>query len=371
MDDRDDGFVVVGVDVSAYTIPTDGLEADGTLEWDETTLVLVELTSASGITGLGFSYTSAAAALVVRDVLANLAIGRSVHDLPSIHEEMVRAVRNIGRAGVVASAIAAVDVALWDLRARLHDLPLFRLLGAVRHSVPLYGSGGFTSYEERRLVQQLTEWAKAGIAAVKMKVGLDGGKYPDEDLARVRSVRQALPDGVRLFVDANGAYETKLAIRQANRFAEQNVSYFEEPVSSDHLSQMAAVRAAAPMPIAAGEYAYDEYYFRRMLESDAVDILQADATRCLGISGFLQGGQLAHSFAKPFSAHTAPSIHAHAACAVPSLEHVEYFHDHVRIEGMLFDGVLEPRGGLLYPDPKRPGLGLEFKRAEAERWRVI
>ncbi len=124
------------------------------------------------------------------------------------------------------------------------------------------------------------------------------------------------------------------------------------------------------MDIAAGEYGYDCFYFRRMLEAEAVDVLQLDATRCKGFTGFLRGAAIAASFGCPISAHCAPSLHMHAGCAVRGLRHVEYFHDHARIEQMLFDGFISPVNGQLTPDRSRPGLGLKFKRQDAERFAI-
>lgn len=358
------------LETSVYRIPTDKPEADGTLRWDATTLVLVEAVADSGDRGLGFSYTAAAAASVVREKLCEVVAGTRVEQVGAAWHAMVRAVRNVGRPGIAACAIAAVDIALWDLRARCVGQPLCQLLCPVRDAVPIYGSGGFTSYSQADLCEQLAGWVAQGIPRVKMKVGTDWGTRADEDLARVRVARQAIGPDAELFVDANGAYTVKQAVAQAARFAEWAVSYFEEPVSSDHLEQLALVRQHAPMAVAAGEYGYDAWYFRDMLRAGAVDILQADATRCLGISGWLQAAHLAYAFGVPFSAHTAPSIHAHGGCAAPQISHIEYFHDHVRIDGMLFEGAPQPAGGCLRPDPQRPGLGLELKRRDAERWRI-
>src|ERR671939_151301 len=197
---------------------------------------------------------------------------------------MVKAIRNLGRPGICSMAIAAVDVALWDLKAHLLDLPLVTLLGAVREGVPIYGSGGFTSYPAEQLQEQLGGWVAEGIPRVKMKIGHN----PPDDLDRVQAAREAIGPDAELFVDANGAYSVKQAIHLAERFAEQGVSYFEEPVSSDQLEDLAFVRQHVPMAVAAGEYGYDPWYFRDMLRTDAVDILQADANRCLGITGWLQ-----------------------------------------------------------------------------------
>jgi L-alanine-DL-glutamate epimerase-like enolase superfamily enzyme len=358
------------LEVSVYRIPTDHPEADGTFHWDATTLVLVEAVADSGLRGLGFSYTAAAAGSLIEDLLVEAVIGRPVEQVGAAWEGMVRAVRNVGLPGVAATAISAVDTALWDLRARALELPLFHLLGVYRESVPIYGSGGFTSYSEKELVKQLAGWVKQGISKVKMKVGKDWGTKPDEDLARVSAVRRAIGSDAELFVDANGAYTVKQAIDMALRFQEQRVTYFEEPVPFDHIDQLAFIREHSPIAIASGEYGYSTYDFRDVLKARAVDILQADATRCLGITGCLQAAALAHSYGIPFSTHTAASIHAHIGCAVPQIAHLEYFHDHVRIENMLFEGVLQPEAGHLRPDPSRPGLGLELKESDARRWRL-
>jgi L-alanine-DL-glutamate epimerase-like enolase superfamily enzyme len=356
--------------VRVYRIPTDRPEADGTFKWDSTTVVLVEAFAQSGDCGLGFSYTSMAAANLIGDLLSEAVVGSPVDDVGAAWERMVRAVRNAGRPGIASTAISAVDTALWDLKARVAGQPLYKLLGPRRHRVPLYGSGGFTTYSEKELAEQLAAWVKQGITRVKMKVGKDWGTATQEDLQRVKAARKAIGEDAELFVDANGGYTAKQALEMATRFAEHDVTYFEEPVSSDHLRQLAWVRRHAPMAIAAGEYGYDPWYFREMLLAEAVDILQADVTRCLGITGFMEAAALAHTFAVPFSAHTAPHIHAHVCCAVPQIEHVEYFHDHARIEQMIFDGAPGPVDGFLYPDPTRPGLGLELKRKDVEKWLV-
>ena len=367
---RGERLKVAKLETSVYRVATDRPETDGTFAWDATTLVVVEAVSRAGHRGLGFSYTAAAAAAVVHELLADAVVGCPVADVGAAWEAMVRAVRNVGRAGIAATAISAVDLALWDLKAKVARRPLFRLLGARRQEVPVYGSGGFTSYTERQLCEQLRGWVEQGIPRVKMKIGLDRGARPDLDAERVRLACQAIGPAAELFVDANGAYSAHQAIDQARRLAEHGVSYFEEPVSSDHLEQLAFVRAQVPMAVAAGEYGYDPWYFRDMLQAGAVDILQADITRCLGLTGFLEAGALAHSFGAPFSAHCAPALHVQAGCAVPAIAHVEYFHDHARIEQLLFDGAPTPVDGRLRPDPTRPGLGLELKRADAARFAV-
>jgi L-alanine-DL-glutamate epimerase-like enolase superfamily enzyme len=256
-------------------------------------------------------------------------------------------------------------MALWDLKAKLVGLPLCRLLGQARERVPVYGSGGFTSYSIEKLEEQLGGWVAEGIPRVKMKIG----RHPEQDLARVEAARDAIGAATELFVAANGAYTRKQALDMADELAALDVKWFEEPVSSDDLPGLRLVRDRAPacMEIAAGEYGYDPWYFRHMLEAQAVDALQADATRCLGITGFLRAAALADAFEVPLSAHTAPTAHLHACLAAPRVVHLEYFHDHVRIEKMIFDGAAVAKDGALEPDLSRPGLGVELRRADVKK----
>lgn len=355
------------IDVSVYRIPTDRPESDGTLAWDATTMVLVEATAA-GSTGIGYSYTSSAAATLIRESLEEQVVGLDAMDVPAAWAAMVSAIRNFGRPGIASTGIAAVDIALWDLKCRILDVPLVTLLGQARDSVLVYGSGGFTSYDERQLRDQLGGWASDGLTMVKMKVG----RNPAADPRRVAVARDAIGPHVALFVDANAGYRRAQALELATAFAERNVTWFEEPVSSDDLDGLRLIRERAPagMAIAAGEYGYDLWYFRHMLDAGAVDVLQADATRAAGITGFLRVGPLCESRSLPMSAHCAPSIHLHPGCALPAIVHLEYFHDHARLERMLFDGAVLPVGGMLQPDLSRPGIGLDLKRADAERFRV-
>jgi L-alanine-DL-glutamate epimerase-like enolase superfamily enzyme len=347
-----------------YQVPTESPEGDGTLTWNQTTMLLVRVEGSDGTAGMGYAYTGPGADVLVRNGLREAIAHLDDDDVGTCWNVMVDRVRNYGRQGIAASAISAVDIALWDARARRRGLPLFRALPTFRRSVPIYGSGGFTTYSTQQVVDQLSAWVEQGMKAVKMKIGLG----LDADVERVMAAREALGPRPELMIDANGRYAAKEAIALAHHLAEAT-SYFEEPVSSDALAEMVLVRKEIPQDLAAGEYGYDPWYFWNMLQAGAVDILQADATRCLGVTGFLFAGHAAHAAQVRFSAHTAPSIHAHAGCGVPQLSHVEYFHDHVRLEGMLFDGASRPSGGELAPDPTRPGLGLALKPG-AERFRV-
>jgi L-alanine-DL-glutamate epimerase-like enolase superfamily enzyme len=341
----------VRIDVDVFTIPTDEPESDGTSSWDSTTVVVVRAEE-----GLGYTYCHAAAADVIRSTLADL-VGE---DVRRSWLDMQRAVRNAGRPGIAACAVSAVDQALWDRKARQHGISLVDLLGAAHDDVPVYGSGGFCSYSNERLGEQLAGWVRQGIPRVKMKLG----RQPERDPDRLDAAREAVGDETELFVDANGAFTAKTAVGWAERYArEWDVRWFEEPVSSGDLDGMRFVRERTPLEIAAGEYAYTPEDVRNIV--GCVDVLQLDVTRCLGITGVLS---VANAFPVDVSAHCAPAISAQVFCAIDRRRHLEYFHDHTRIEEMLFDGLPELRDGALRPDRSRPGNGLELKQADVKRW---
>jgi L-alanine-DL-glutamate epimerase-like enolase superfamily enzyme len=356
---------ITRAEVEAFRIPTDAPESDGTLEWDATTLVLVTL-HVSDVEAIGYTYADHSTAVLAAGMLAPIVCGHDAFDARGIRGALIRAIRNLGRAGIAAMAISAFDNALWDLRGKLLGVSVLDLIGAARDRIDVYGSGGFTSYDDDRLARQLGGWAADGIGRVKMKIGRDAVR----DRERVAVAREAIGPSVELFVDANGAYSRKQALAMAEAFAEEGVAWFEEPVSSDDLEGLRLLRDRAPagMDISAGEYGYDTNYFRRMLDAGAVDVLQADATRCLGITGFIETAALCTARSLPLSAHCAPALHAQPACAIDCVRHIEYFHDHARIESMLFDGAPRPVGGAIAPDRSRSGLGLDFKRADAARY---
>ncbi|HMD95374.1 MAG TPA: enolase C-terminal domain-like protein [Trebonia sp.] len=365
-----DSPAIEGLTAAAYEIPTDQPEADGTLAWSSTTMVVAHVTG-GGRTGTGYTYAAAACQPLIEGPLAAAIRGLNVLDTGAAWQAMVRTTRNMGRPGLVSCAISAVDTALWDLKAILLGLPVSRLLGMTRAQVPVYGSGGFTTYDEAATRAQLERWAgDLAIPRVKIKIGESWGTRPDRDLARIALARQVIGPDAELYVDANGGYTRKQAVRMARAMAGQGVTWFEEPVSSDDLDGLREVRDQVDPDVAAGEYGYDLPYFARMVDGRAVDCLQADVTRCGGITEWLRAAAVAAARGLQVSGHCAPNLHAHVAAAVPNLRHLEYFHDHVRIESMLFDGALDPRGGVLRPDTSRPGLGLALRHADAAPFRV-
>ncbi len=362
---------VSSVTCRVYRVPTDQPEADGTVAWSSTTVVAVEVAAGDAV-GLGWTYASAGCQAVIAEELTDAVVGTSALDIPRAHEAMVRACRNLGRPGIVASAVSAVDVALWDVKARLLGVSLADLFGRCRDAVPVYGSGGFTTYDDRAMAAQLEHWVEVlGIPRVKIKIGESWGTAVGRDLDRVAVCRGVVGDDVEVYVDANGGYTAKQAVRVGHQLDQDSgVVWFEEPVSSDDLAGLRHVREQLRLDVAAGEYGYDETYFDRMVGAEAVDCVQADVTRCGGYTSWLRIAALAAAHGLHISGHCAPQLHSHVAASVPNLRHVEYFHDHSRLDALLFDGVAVPVGGCLKPDIERFGHGMALRRSDAASFQV-
>ena len=350
------------VGARAYRVPTPGPEADGTLAWDATTIVVVHV-EGGGVTGLGWTYADAACVPLIEGKLAPVVAGRPLSDVPAAWTAMQREIRNLGRPGLVSCAMSAVDIALWDAAARWLDVPVSRLLGRVHETVDVYGSGGFTTLSDDELTAQLGHWAhEQRIPRVKIKIGESDGREIGRDLERIALARKVIGDDAALYVDANGAYSAGQASRLLEPLREAGVTWFEEPVSSDDLDGLGRLRTPGGPDIAAGEYGYDLPCFARLLP--VVDCLQVDVTRCGGFTEWRRATALAAAVNRDVSAHCAPNLSAHAAVATPNFRHIEWFADHDRIERRFFAGCLDPTGGTVTPSMAEPGHGLTF-RADA------
>jgi len=356
---------VTGLDVSAYTFPTPEPEADGTLQWKATTAAVVQV-RAGDVTGLGWSYTSPATAAIVRNHLVDQVVGRDCEDIAGCFDAMHRSCRNLGTKGLVMHAISAVDVALWDLKARVHGLSLPALLGAVRDSVPVYGSGGFTTMSDEQLAEQIAGWRTLGCTAMKIKIAESWGGNVSRDLDRVAQLREQSGDGVEIMVDANGGYSRGQAHRIGAALDDMGVVWFEEPVSSDDVEGLGVVRSALRCDVTAGEYVADVYDVERLC--GVVDCIQLDATRCGGYTGFLRGAAIAAAHNLEVFAHCAPALHAPVTAASGNQRHSEYFADHARLEPLLFEGVPSVSDGLIRANTSE-GHGLELS-PDATQWQT-
>jgi L-alanine-DL-glutamate epimerase-like enolase superfamily enzyme len=356
------GVELAGLQAAAHKVPLSEPETDGTLAWSATTVVTVTA-RADSAAGLGWTYGPAAAASIVDDLLGPAIREVDAFDIPGAHLAMRRATRNAPTPGLATLAISAVDVALWDLKARLLGVPLTRLLGRAQAKVPLYGSGGFVSMTDRQLADQLSGWVADGFGAVKIKIGEDYGGHLERDLHRAHLARDTIGTDTALMVDANGGYDTKQALHMAGDLADLGVVWFEEPVSSDRLGELALLRSATGIEVTAGEYGTSSDYFQRMCASGAVDCLQVDATRCGGYTGFLAAAAIADAYGLQVSSHCAPHLHAPVCAAIPNLRHAEFFADHVAADSAVFDGLPQAERGALRPQDDRPGHGMKLRES--------
>jgi L-alanine-DL-glutamate epimerase-like enolase superfamily enzyme len=357
------------VTAQAYRYPTLRPEADGTLSWDATTLVVVRLALDAGdIEGLGWTYADVSCVPVINNVLAGAIRDRPILDMPAAWHAMQRQIRNLGRPGIVSTALSAVDIAIWDAAARWLGLPLSRLLGRCHEKVAVYGSGGFTSETEQQLTDELIMWSQQrSMPRVKIKIGESWGQAVDRDKSRIQLARQVIGDRTTLYVDANGGYTVGQAKRMARYLDDQGVEWFEEPVSSDDLAGLEMIRSSCRADVAAGEYGYDLAYFGRMLP--VVDCIQVDVTRCGGYTEWMRIAAAAAAHGRDVSAHCAPNLSVHCAAATPNFRHIEWFFDHDRLESELFDGTVDPSDG--YAEPRlTAGHGLSLRTEAAQEYAV-
>jgi L-talarate/galactarate dehydratase len=329
----------------------------------EVVFLFAEITTAQGLEGLGFSYSKRAggpAQYAHAQEVAAAAIGEDPSDIAKLYTKLLWAGASVGRSGVATQALAALDIALYDLKAKRADLPLAKLLGAHRDSVRTYNtSGGFLNASLDEVRERADRSLAEGIGGVKIKVGL-----PDsaEDLRRVAAVREHLGDDVPLMVDANQQWDRRTALRMGRRLEEFDLVWIEEPLDAYDAEGHATLARALDTPIATGEMLASVAEHERLIESRACDVLQPDAPRVGGITPFLQLATLADHAGLDLAPHFAMEIHLHLAATYPRETWVEHF-DWL---DPLFEERLETRDGrMLVPD--RPGLGITLTE-QARAW---
>ena len=279
-------------------------------------------------------------------------------------------VRGYGRKGLAFCALSAVDIALWDLKAKALGLPLFKLLGPFRDSVPIYGSGGWTNFTVDELIAEATGWVDQGIKRVKIKVGKDFGQSEREDIQRLEAVRRAVGDDVAIYVDANNGYYPKQAIYMAKEFERYQVGWFEEPVLADDIDGLARVSATTSIPVATGEHEYTKYGFKELISRGGADIVQPDVGRVGGVTEWMKVAHLAHSFDLPVAPHSVQLVHLHLACATPNLKVVEVLNVGLAGDRVWYTEFPDQKDGMWAPYPDRLGLGLELDPEAVARFSV-
>lgn len=330
--------------------------------------LFVHIKTDSGEEGLGVG--TPVARDIIERALKPILLNQDPLCIEKLWDDMFWRVRGYGRKGVAFCAISAVDIALWDLKAKLFGVPLYRLLGPYTDRVPIYGSGGWTSFSEEELVREQTGYVERGIPRVKMKVAKDFGKSEAEDIRRLKAVRKAVGDEVEIYVDANNGYYAKQAIGMAKHLADYDVKWFEEPVLADDIAGLAAIARAISIPVATGEHEYTRYGFKELIAQGGADIVQPDVGRVGGISEWMKVAHLAQAFNLPIAPHAVQLVHLHVACCIPNLKVVEYLGTVEEGDKLWYTEFPEPRDGYWSPYPDRPGLGLELSPEAIRKYAV-
>ena len=346
------------------TIPPPGPNAGGRSQ------LFVHIYTDEGFEGLGIGQASPGVRQVIEADLKGLLIGQDPFNIEKLWNDMFWRVRGYGRKGVAFCALSAVDIGLWDLKAKALGLPLYELLGPFTDSVPIYGSGGWTNLTQEELVAEMAGYVEQGIKRVKMKVGKDFGKSEREDLQRLAAVRKTLGDDVAIYVDANNGYYSKQAIYMAKEFEQFQVGWCEEPVLADDITGLAEIKHATSIPIATGEHEYTKHGFRELIAGGGVDIVQPDVGRVGGVTEWMKVAHMAHAFNLPVAPHAVQLVHLHVACATPNLKVVEYMNTALEGDRVWYTEFPQQSGGLWSPFPDKPGLGLELDPYAVEKWAV-
>lgn len=332
---------------------------------------LVRITTDEGVSGIGFVLGGVLVHQAVRDVLAPLVTGEDPFMIEALWQKMFDKTVLMGRRGAVLRGISIVDIALWDLKGKALGVPLYRLLGGYRDSVPVYVSTAY--YQENQtpddVARQAAEAVERGFRAVKMRVG---GAALREDIARVKAARRAIGDEIDLMVDANFGYnEHLLGIKAGLAFQDEGVRWLEEPTQPDNLRGSAAIAEALTMPVATGESESTRWAFLDIIERRAADILQPDVTVVGGVSEWMKVAALASAYRLPLAPHYVWDVHVHLAAATPSVIIQEYFEresDLVNFDDVMRNP-LRPENGVLKV-PEGPGLGAKLDEEAVQRFRI-
>jgi L-alanine-DL-glutamate epimerase-like enolase superfamily enzyme len=351
-----------------YEVPAHREMYDAIRRFSVLNLVSARVETDDGISGLGFTYSIIPHGTREIGSLINPSIDSLIRGLdPCDHERiwyrMWRGLDWVGRGGIVVLAVAAVDIALWDLKAKIAGQPLHQLLGGARDRVPVYNTdGGWLNHTIEQLVDETKKIVAAGFRGTKIKVGKDD---PMEDTERIAAVREVLGPKRNLMVDANERFTHAEAIKRARMWEEFNLFWFEEPLPAEDILGHAKVKAHTSIPIALGESLFTRQQFKDYIASDGVSILQADCCRCGGITEWLKIAHMADCYNMQVSPHFVMELHLPLVAAIPNGLFVEYIPSLDRI----LEQPLKLEDGCFRPS-QEPGLGIKWSKDKLDRYRV-
>ena len=353
---------ITSVDVHLVSMPIKGGFADATRKVETLGFTIVRIGTDQGLEGIGVTYHEvggeATRALIQYNIAPKL-IGRDPLENEVLWQEFFHFLRGVGRKGLTFCALSAVDIALWDLKGKILGLPLYRLLGGNNPKVPVYTSGGWTSYSDDELVEEATGMVGRGYTAIKLKVGVEGGRNPNRDLRRIRRVREAIGPDIALMLDANNCWDAATAVHFANNVRECDIYFFEEPVFADDIPGLARFKRGTDIPLASGEHEYTKFGVRDLVLAGAADVVQVDITRVGGYTEALKVAAITQAWNLKFAPHAMEHMHLHIVSAVPNALFLERLILFEEITGCIYRNPPMPAGGYMQI-PDLPGLGLEL-----------
>lgn len=353
---------IADIKVHLVSGPVPGTYADATRQVETVGFTIVRIITDQGLEGVGITYHEvggeATKVLIEKNFVPRL-IGVDPLEHEVIYADFVQYLRGIGRKGLMFCALSAIDIALWDLKGKIFDLPLYRLLGGNKSEVPVYASGGWTSYTDEELVEEIAGMVADGYRMVKFKVGVEGGHNLRRDYARVAAVREAVGPDIGIMLDANNCWDAATGVQFANRVRDLDIMWLEEPVPADDIPGLARFKRGTDVPLATGEHEYTRYGVRDLLLHEAADVVQIDGARSGGYTEMLKIAAITQAWNVKFAPHAMENIQAHLVSAVPNALFLERLLMFEPITAAVFKDVPVPVKGMM-PIPNKPGLGLEL-----------
>lgn len=351
---------IAKVEVCLVSQPVTSGAADATRKVENIGFLIVRLTTDQGLEGFGVTYHEVggeATGILIEKNIKDKLIGLDPFATDSFLNEMAAYLRGVGRKGLMWCALSAVDIALWDLKGKIIGIPIYKLIGGNRDKVEVYASGGWTSYDDDRLVDEISGMVRDGYKKVKFKVGVEGGQNLKRDVRRVEKVRDAVGPDVGIMLDANNCWDAATGARFANMVKDLDIMFLEEPVMADDITGLAKYKRSTDLPLATGEHEYTKYGVRDLLVNNAADIVQTDGTRTGGFTELLKIAALTQAWNVKLAPHAMELIHMQIAGGIsncPFLEKLILFDE---LTYHTFKDAPRPVGGMI-EIPDEPGLGL-------------
>jgi L-alanine-DL-glutamate epimerase-like enolase superfamily enzyme len=349
-------------------LPADEPLADGPATPGATRdIVTLRVATDEGIEGIGYTFFGAALTGTLRhavEALGELAVGEDPLRTEALAAKLRTAAVGSGPGGILTLALSAIDIALWDIRGKALDLPLWRMLGGYRERVPTYASGALMrTFPLEHLVKAAPRLVEKGFRQMKTQLALPGDTSPEREVDRIRRVRESIGPSIDLMCDINQRWRVEQAIDIGRRIEDVHLFWLEDVTAHDDYPGIARVADALATPVAGGEYLYGPVPFRHMMEARSVDIVMIDLMRAGGITQWLKIAGMAEAHNLPVVSHLVPELHVHLIAAIPNGLTVEYMPWTAR----LFEEVPLPEKGELTV-PRKPGLGLKFDEAAIKRY---